>query len=463
MSFELDTLVAFFGKFHPLIVHLPIGMIFFWIVLVYLNFKNEDKYIIISNTLLLLTFLSSVFAGISGFLLSDDGGYEEGLLEKHKWTAIGFTAITGIIWFINSYLNQLRLSFKFQVVLVIVTITTLSFAGHFGGSLTHGEDFLSYKTTGTKLASNPVKVHFNTARLYEDAVQPIFNAKCISCHGKSKKKGDLRLDSHEQLMKGGESGQVLLPGDIKGSELIKLIHLDPNEKRAMPPKGKTPLTEEEIAIIEFWVETGAKTNFKISETDLTESVTKGLAIYVSDMGSGNDVAEQLPEAHPIDEKILENLRNKGLVITRFNEKSNLLDVRVINNKKLWTDEKTALLTQIKDNIGLLDLSETQITNSAISTISSFSNLIHLQIQKNSISNIAPLANLKFLRVLNIYQTKVGDDMAVVAGKMNLKKLYTWGSLLTPKGIQKILSTNPDIEIPDQEQTANFIKKQEKKS
>src|SRR6185312_16077051 len=55
---------------------------------------------------------------------------------------------------------------------------------------------------------------------------------------------------------GGEHGKVLIPGDPKGSEIMRRILLPRNDKEAMPSKGKG-LTKEEIAVIEYWIKQGA--------------------------------------------------------------------------------------------------------------------------------------------------------------------------------------------------------------
>ncbi len=89
-------------------------------------------------------------------------------------------------------------------------------------------------------------------KFFEAQVRPLLIAKCVKCHGESKTKGGLRLDSREGLLDGGESGVVVVPGDPKKSPLIEAINYESFE---MPPDGK--LSKEEIAIFTKWVEDGA--------------------------------------------------------------------------------------------------------------------------------------------------------------------------------------------------------------
>ena len=66
--------------------------------------------------------------------------------------------------------------------------------------------------------------------------QPLFEARCYECHGAEKSKADLRLDSRERAMRGGESGPVIVPGKAASSRLIERVSsADPDE--VMPPKA----------------------------------------------------------------------------------------------------------------------------------------------------------------------------------------------------------------------------------
>ncbi len=89
---------------------------------------------------------------------------------------------------------------------------------------------------------------------FETRVRPVIFDRCLDCHGREKSKGGLRLDSREAMLKGGESGPVVLPGKPDSSRLIAAIRYDGDVQ--MPPKGK--LKEEEIAALSEWVKRGAQ-------------------------------------------------------------------------------------------------------------------------------------------------------------------------------------------------------------
>jgi cytochrome c553 len=88
---------------------------------------------------------------------------------------------------------------------------------------------------------------------FESRVRPILATNCQSCHGASKQKGGLRLDSREAVLKGGQSGPAVAPGEPDRSLLIEAIGYDGETQ--MPPKG--PLKPREVQALTEWVKMGA--------------------------------------------------------------------------------------------------------------------------------------------------------------------------------------------------------------
>ena len=85
---------------------------------------------------------------------------------------------------------------------------------------------------------------------FEKSVRPLLIEHCYSCHSAKAEKlqAGLRVDSRAALLKGGESGQAIVPGDVEKSLLIGSVRYESYE---MPPKGKLPA--EDIEILERWV------------------------------------------------------------------------------------------------------------------------------------------------------------------------------------------------------------------
>src|SRR5215207_3916668 len=91
---------------------------------------------------------------------------------------------------------------------------------------------------------------------YARDVKPILAAHCYDCHGASKRKGGLRLDSKLDVFQGGDRGESpIKPGDAKKSHLMELVRGD-DPDLYMPPKGKR-LTKDEIDVLTRWIDQGA--------------------------------------------------------------------------------------------------------------------------------------------------------------------------------------------------------------
>jgi hypothetical protein len=91
---------------------------------------------------------------------------------------------------------------------------------------------------------------------FSKEIKPIFEASCVKCHGRGKDKGGLRIDTRETLLKGGDSGPVVVPGKSADSLVIALVQgFDPDS--VMPKKGSR-LTSEQVGVLRAWIDQGAE-------------------------------------------------------------------------------------------------------------------------------------------------------------------------------------------------------------
>jgi mono/diheme cytochrome c family protein len=88
---------------------------------------------------------------------------------------------------------------------------------------------------------------------FESKVRPLLVTNCQGCHGPEKQKAGLRLDSREAILKGGETGPAIVPGDPEDSLLIEVIGYAGDTQ--MPPKGR--LSDQEVRTLTEWVKHGA--------------------------------------------------------------------------------------------------------------------------------------------------------------------------------------------------------------
>ena len=196
-------IILFFGRFHPLLVHLPIG--FLLIAFLLELFSRFQRYQSIRHAVSFVLFLgawSSILAAGLGYFLSLGGGYDEDALALHQWMGIG-TAVAALgALLLKTRLNDQasRLKERVYVLTLSLTVVLMMGAGHYGGSLTHGSDYLTTYfptslesfTGGSAGKNKKAKVITNLpeAVVYTDIIQPIFDSRCINCHNTTKQKGD---------------------------------------------------------------------------------------------------------------------------------------------------------------------------------------------------------------------------------------------------------------------------------
>lgn len=255
------------GRFHPLIVHFPIGLLFITLLLEIIDWKGKSGHYQPAVRLMLWVGTACALAAVVfGLLLAANEGAEGNTLEIHRWT--------GIATFVCSALALFFFERKQQGIfrsLLLLTVSGVSVAGHYGAMLTHGDTYLSEVLPFGEDDYRPIDASSETllsfASLGETLtdqqvqglnleVRTILAHNCYNCHGEAKKKGGLRMDSREALFEGGESGAVIIPGNAGKSELIRRVTLPAGHKEAMPTKGKR-LSNDQIGILKLWIERGA--------------------------------------------------------------------------------------------------------------------------------------------------------------------------------------------------------------
>ena len=108
------------------------------------------------------------------------------------------------------------------------------------------------------LALSPIVSSAKTTVDFEKQVKPILEAACVNCHDEKEAEGDLRLDSLEHLLKGGDSGAALVPGDPEKSLLYTLSTLPADDTDVMPTeKSGGPLAKAQTDVLKAWIEEGA--------------------------------------------------------------------------------------------------------------------------------------------------------------------------------------------------------------
>ncbi|MBK1790269.1 c-type cytochrome domain-containing protein [Persicirhabdus sediminis] len=271
---EASAWLIFLGKFHPVVLHLPIGMLLMVIVLE-LNAKAHKTRT--SVVPLLATFVSTVAALVFGYLLFLAGEFDTESLDAHFWSSVVFTVF--LVWTIyikirSDLKNGSQLGY---FVMLAISTFLMSASGHYGGIITHGDPLDSApwvekekRSFGRAADDQPAGVA--DLLVYEQVIIPYFEAKCYSCHNDKKQRGSLRMDTYDFMLEGGEEGPCLVPGNLDESLMIVLTRLPLDDDYRMAPSNKPQLTESEQAVMEWWVAEGAPQNTKLGDMQASAEI-----------------------------------------------------------------------------------------------------------------------------------------------------------------------------------------------
>ncbi len=273
----LERLWDFTGRFHPATVHMPIGLLTVAALFVAARWKwpaiSED----VPFYCLLVGAVCTVPATVMGFSIAESQGYpgiwsgEEHEIFWHRWGGVIVMVVSLILAAVavKGRLNGESKANKIWPVGTLILAVMVGLVGHDGGGLSYGQNWYN-EPWEEKKAPKTVEV----IPPDEDGdidfikhVAPIFQNKCISCHGTKKKpKGGFRMTNKDDFFAGGDTTEdegwaIVSPGnpeldEAKNQFLYSMRHADP--EFIMPPeKEKNPVTDAEMKILQDWVEQGA--------------------------------------------------------------------------------------------------------------------------------------------------------------------------------------------------------------
>lgn len=470
----MQELIQVFGRFHPLVLHAPIGMLGAMAIIETLSLKKPDDSVRrIFSGLAWLTALAAIVSVVSGWVLSREGGYDQTTVDRHFNLGLA-TAVLSVLLAIASH-------FKAHASprrgLLVLTLLVLVPTGHFGASMTHGEDFLleplaskgksdsknaakGDSTNETATAETPLQptrespaANVSTAKLtdntlgaapawqtegsetYTKEIAPIFNDFCVKCHSATKMKGGLALHTPDTIWLGGDSGTALEPGRPEDSEMLLRMRLPAASKDHMPPKGKPQPTEAQIAAIEAWIKAGAPmpgaststsaaTNHSHEAKAVDSKATTEVA--TTDAKPENKVETNTPEAKPADAKpaklagpapasveAIAAIRSSLVHVEPLAADSTLLVVSFNAIAPTVDDAMAArLLTPLKDNLADLSLGRTKITDATLEMLATMPHLRRLDLRATPITpaGVEKLAKSGSLEELILAQTSLCDDI-----------------------------------------------------
>jgi hypothetical protein len=216
--------------------------------------------------------------------------------------------------------------------------------------------------------------------------------------------------------------------------MAKRLSLPREDDDHMPPKEKPQPTEQEIALIHWWIKSGASFDKKVKQLDQPEELKPAL-LALQNVQEKKIIVPDIP-AKPVvkaNDEAIKKLKDIGAVVEPVAQNTNYISANFVTVTKPG-DKEVQLLLPLKEQLIELKLGGASITDSALLVISQFKNLMRLQLDHTKITDKG-LANLKVLenlRYLNLVGTAVTEK-----GVLQLKDLKNLRSIyLYQTGVKK---------------------------
>lgn len=459
-----DT-IRFLGRFHPVILHLPIGIFSLIIIQELMSMFSRYK----PQPGLIAIFIgaaSAVVAVLFGFMLYMGGGYEMSkLLGDHLWGGIIFACAAVLTLIVKAWPLPEKVSQKLYRAMIFGSVGIMTYASHGGASITHGEDYLvEYapnpirKVLGHEPKVDPADIPVKPLEeqiAYEDIVQPILNKRCVECHKEGKSKGKFRMDSYELLLKGGKEGDAVVPGDAVKSNIIYRCELPEDDDEHMPPESKTDIEDHELAVIKWWISAGADPAKTVAQLEITDEIRGAIAKLDRSIDPKAGKSE-VPTQAKQDLPSAELLKSVAALSKEFpggltfeSQASSKLTFTGVSLRSNLNDAVFAKLKSVIPSMVSMDLSSTAITDSSVKLLASAKDLRMIRLSETKISDAAldTLVGLKNLESINLYGTRVSDaGVEKLKSLPHLKHLYLWQTDVSAGMIEKLKAALPGVEI-----------------
>jgi len=483
-----DKYAAVFGNMHPLVLHLPIGIVFLTVVMECLGWISFGRYRPVTTVGLFFAVFTGALACVTGFVDMHSDGYADAKVwNDHMWAGIAFVGILSLAFLSRIWGGSKGSRNPIYAILLFIAAGVMGFGAHIGGEEIHGPTGvealvmeLTGKAEGEEVAlaadakAEPAVIKAPEDKLaYADVVVPILQSKCLACHAvDTKKKGGLLMDSWEGLLAGGGSMPefpTLVPGDVEKSYMIEVIHLplDDEDDMHMPPPSKDQLEQYEKDILDWWV--GALPASEVLEDktlkemgappEIIEAVSK--LVSPEELAAAAAAEEEakvaLEEAKNSKREALdaalgklkqdEQLKN---AINYLSQDSSDLEFTAVSLRDAMTDEHFAKLAPVSEAIVSLQLGSTSVSEGAVmEQLPKMKNLKKLNLSQTSITDagLDAVAELKDLEWLNLFGTQVTDEgIMKLKSLTKLQKVYLWDSKATPEGGAALQRELPQAEI-----------------
>jgi uncharacterized membrane protein len=449
----LDTLLQLAGRAHPMLLHLPIGML---VALIALEVLALIRLIELPSraraALAWLVFLTTAASIASGLLLEREPAYTGGTswtdtLTLHKWLGFGF----GILTLLAALSLATARTRRAYPLLLLLSAAAMFPVGHLGATMTHGEGFLTEPLRGSSTTADPALLPASSRGIYPEQIAPILDRYCVSCHGESKQQGKLALHTPDAIRAGGATGSAIEPGDPENSELIYRMTLPLASRDHMPPKSRPQPDARSLRLLEQWIAAGAP--FEGGEPLPTDDAPPAEPPPPpppppAPSPQSGLCAAPAPSAPPA--AALTAIRARHVHAEVIDPHHNLLWVSFDGATAIPDSEIAALLAPLAPFILDLSLAGTRAGPSTFAQLPRMPALQRLNLARTPTSSrdVAALSALASLEELNLSSTPLDDSAAqsLATGFTGLQRAFLWRSGLSEQALSSLRAARPALTL-----------------
>lgn len=436
---QLPVALQVSGRLHPMILHFPLTLLFVGIFLEWLVSKKRFQHPAaqdLTSCIFYLFALGAAFTALFGFFLYQEGSYlaEEAFL--HKWTGTAVSVLSVFVVLLREKSSPI-----YYATLAISAIC-LTLTGHLGAEITHGKGFL----TEPIRRNWPERIEIenvDSAIVFRDVIQPILNEKCINCHNSNKAKNDLILVDYESIITGGDNDDAVVAGNAENSLLYQYVKLPMDDSLHMPPKDKLQLDPEEIELIGWWINAGAKPDMKYVHYSKPDSIHP---IMVSKFRPKTGL--ELVDIAFADPEMIRKLNNPFRTVQQISASKPYIAV-FLGSKKDFSSDDLNDLKQIRKQVISIDIGNSIVREKDLELLRQFPHLQKLHLQNIDIGDegVKQLRSLKYLETLNLSGTKISAmSLEEISTWENLKKFYLYNTSVAEENVDALKSSHPELQV-----------------
>lgn len=431
------------GRMHAMILHFPIVVLLIALVLEFFRTRvsrdAKQFYTDLTRDFLFAGVILSGITVIMGIFLAREEGYDPRAVMWHKWSGSAVFFLSSLLYICRDH-SWFKISYARTGA--VMTAIILVVAGHFGGAITHGTNFI-WQPVMPVAANEPVPIE--EALVFDHVIKPVFERRCTGCHNAEKQKGKLLLTDSLSVLKGGKSGKLFVAGVPGESLLLKRIHLPLDEKKHMPPSAKPQLTKDELELFYQWIKSGAAFNARVSALPETDS----LRLVATRILEARDGREERYDFPAVAMETLDKLNSNYRVIRPVSKNSPALTVNVYNRAE-YSPRTLDELKAVSQQVVSLDLSKMPVSDADLKSVGRFENLRRLNLNFTGISGagLSSLYKLKNLETLSLSGTAVGykDLEKLLPELMGIRTVAVWETSLSAGDVRSLEASFKDVEI-----------------